>query len=352
MKIKRFQRFLREKNIDLAIVQNFYNKDINLFYFIGMHLDYSFLLIPKKGNSRLLTSKLEYERAKKFSGIKDVKIFEKPVFEYLAKLANRRGRNIGINKSVLSLTEFRLMKKNFKNKRYVDMSKILMEQRKAKSSDEIAKIRKACKITDEIFSKLVRNFKFRTELDVEKFIRKEAQKRGCTLSFNPIVASGKNSSMPHFRASERKLKKGFLILDFGVKYKGYMSDMTRTLYLGTPKNHEKKIYMMLLKIQEETLKKVHSGMKVERLMQFVIESLGKHRDNFIHGLGHGIGVQIHELPSIGLGTKERFTKNNVFTIEPGVYFPGKFGIRIEDDVLIGNRTEVLTKSTKKLVTIR
>jgi len=352
MKIKGFQSILRQNKIDLAIIQNLNNKDVNFLYFTGMQPDYSFLLIPKKGNPKILTSKLEFERVRRFSGIKDVRKFEKPLFEFLGKSVNRFGPNIGINKSSVTLNEFRLMRKHYKGKRYIDISKLLLNQRKQKTPDEIAKIKKACKISDDIFNKLIRNFRFRTEMDIEEFLHKEAQNAGCTLSFNPIVASGKNSSMPHYRARNVKLKKGFLLLDFGIKYKGYMSDMSRTIYLGRPTKHEKEMYQLLYNVQCQAIEHARIGMKVEDLMKFVQVKLGKYNENFVHGLGHGIGVQIHELPSIGLDTDERFTETNIFTVEPGVYFPGKFGIRIEDDILLSKGKNILTKAEKKLVVIR
>jgi len=350
MRIKRFQKILREKNIDLAVILNWNNKDTNLFYFTGIDMDYSFLLIPKKGNSRLITSKLEFERAKKFSKIRDVRVFDKPAFEFISKFANKYGRRIGINKSVVSVKEFMHIKKYFKKKQYIEIKDILLQLRKKKDADEIQHIKKACRITDRIFSRLIGNFRFKTEEQIVDFLRDEAQKYGCTLSFEPIVASGRNSSMPHYRGGNLKLKKGFLTIDFGVNYKGYLSDMTRTIYLGKPTKKEEELYNILLDTQKKAIKLSKPGVKASKLTEFVKESLGKYKEYMIHGLGHGIGIQIHELPSLHSESKDILCEGDIFTIEPGIYFENKFGIRIEDDILIRNgRIEVLTRSPKELI---
>jgi len=348
MKIKRFQKFLRRKNIDAAVIANLKNTDPSLYYFTGLELSYSFLIIPKKGNSVLLTNKLEYERSVRYSGIEKVVLFEKPAFEFLSKYLKKK--TIGINKSIISLNAFREMKKYIKKKKYVDISEILLKSRQKKEPDEIRNLKKACIITDKIFAKLIKNFKFKTEAEIEAFLYKEAQNYGCTLSFSPIVASGKGGSMPHYRPKKVKLRKGFMIFDFGVNYNGYMSDISRTVYIGKPSKKEKEMYGMLLQVQKDAIKYVRPGMKAGKLMQFVKDSLGKYEEYFIHGLGHGVGVEIHELPSIHEESKDVFGIGDTFTIEPGVYFPGKYGIRIEDDILLTKKGKtVLTKSSKKLI---
>jgi Xaa-Pro aminopeptidase len=353
IKLKRFQKLLQKKNIDLALVLNLHNKDPNMFYFTGMKLDGSFLLIPKKGNLKLITNKMEFERAKKYSKIKDVKMYTKPAMEFLTKIINRFGNNLGINKEVISLNEFKMLKKHFKKKKYIDISRLLLDNRKIKDEDEIDKIKIACKITDEIFSKITKKFNFKTEKEIEDFMRAQATKNGCKMAFDPIVASGMSSSMPHYRGQNVKLKKGFMVLDFGVEYKGYKSDMTRTIYLGNPTIKEIEHYNLLLVTQIKTIKKAKVGMKAKDLTQFSINSLGKCGENFIHGLGHGFGIEIHELPSLHIESKETLPENTVFTIEPGIYFENKYGIRIEDDILLQkNKKTVLTKSNKELIIIK
>ncbi len=350
--IKRLQGILREKNIDAAVIFSWKNKDPNLAYLAGTDISYSFLVIPKRGNARLLTSKLEYERARRFSRIRDVRIFEKPAMEHLGRIVNRFGKRVGVNKSVASVNEFAQMRKNLKNKKYVDIGSLLLEMRKTKTADEIKILKRACRITDIIFERLLERFNFRTEQDIVDFLRKEAFSFGCSLSFEPIVASGRNSSMPHYRGGNVRLKKGFLTMDFGVDYKGYMSDMTRTIYLGRPSKEEAGMYSLLLAAQKNAINDSKPGTRASALVESVNESLGKHADKMIHGLGHGIGVEIHELPSLHQRSKDAISEGDVFTIEPGIYFENRYGIRIEDDVLIQDgRTRVLTRSRKDLISI-
>jgi len=245
------------------------------------------------------------------------------------------------------------MKKFLRKKRYTDISRLMLEQRKTKEKDEIRQIKKACRIADMIFNDLVKNFKFKKETDIKDFLRKKTHEHGCTFSFEPVVASGRNSSMPHYGGRKVNLRKGFCVLDFGVRYKGYMSDMTRTLYLGKPSKRERQLYKTLLETQKKAIAGIRPGMRVAGLALSVRKLLGKYETNFIHGLGHGIGIEIHELPSITPASKDIFRPNDVFTIEPGIYFKGRLGIRIEDDVLLTKKgPQVLTKARKDLIVIR
>jgi Xaa-Pro aminopeptidase len=351
--IRRLQAILREKNIDAAIVFSWKNKDPNLAYLAGVNIDYSFLVVPKRGSPRLLTSKLEFERARRYSNIKDVRMFQKPAMEHLAKILNRFGPRVGLNKSVASINEFAHIRKNFKGKRYIDIAELLLQMRKTKTGDEIKKLKKACRITDTIFDRLVNGFNFRTEQDILDFLKREAFGFGCSLSFEPIVASGRHSSMPHYRGGNVRLKKGFLTIDFGVDCEGYMSDMTRTIYLGRPSGQEKEMYNVLLAAQKKAIADAKAGTKASILVDSVNMSLGKYAERMIHGLGHGIGVEIHELPSLHPQSKDIIEEGDVFTIEPGIYFENRYGIRIEDDILIQDgRPRVLTHSRKDLITIK
>jgi Xaa-Pro aminopeptidase len=150
-----------------------------------------------------------------------------------------------------------------------------------------------------------------------------------------------------------RLKKGFCIIDFGVKYKGYHSDITRTIYLGNPSKKEITLYNLLLKIQKELIKKIKIGERCSQLYKDTLTLLDKYSDNFTHGLGHGLGLNIHELPNLTEKSEDIFMNNMVFTIEPGIYFQNKFGIRIEDDILIKNgKIQILTKIPKKLIVKR
>jgi Xaa-Pro aminopeptidase len=156
--------------------------------------------------------------------------------------------------------------------------------------------------------------------------------------------------MAHYDVGDEKLGKGFCIIDFGIKYEGYHTDITRTLYLGKPSKKEKEIYDMLLDTQKKVIEKIKVGKKCAESYEETLELLGDYSDNFTHGLGHGVGLQIHELPNLKLLSDEVYANNMVFTVEPGVYFENKFGIRIEDSMMIrNNKVEILTKIPKNLI---
>ncbi len=164
------------------------------------------------------------------------------------------------------------------------------------------------------------------------------------------MASGKAGSIPHHEPKKIKLRKGFCVIDFGVKYEGYCSDITRTIYLGLPTEKEIKIYNRLLGIQRKIIENIKPGKKCNEAYLETITLLDEYSENFTHGLGHGIGLNIHELPNLKSDSDETFKNNMIFTIEPGIYFENKFGIRIEDDVLIRNgKPIVLTKVQKKMI---
>jgi Xaa-Pro aminopeptidase len=355
MKLKEFQDILKKRKIDFALFFNLnpIEADHNLFYFSG-YSGIGVLVIGQK-KAFLLVPKMEYEKARK-SRIRKVYALDKKklfdsVLEKIKKNKIKR-KKIGIDKSVVTLTEYSAFKKSFKKCKIANVSRICYELRETKTKEEIRIIKKACQITDKILTKCFKNFRrFKYETDVVVFLEQETRRSGCSFSFPPIVASGVSSSQPHYEPKPVRLKKGFCVIDFGIRYNGYCSDMTRTIYLGKPSRKEKEFYYLLLNVQTATIKKIEEERKTSKVVQFVKNNLGRYDKNFIHGLGHGIGVELHELPNLKETDKSRLKENNIFTIEPGIYFPGKFGIRIEDDVLLGKNVEVLTKVTKDLIIV-
>ena len=220
-------------------------------------------------------------------------------------------------------------------------------------ASKIQCIKKACEIDDEIFTLILKNIKnLKTEKDIDNLIRREARKRKLKIAFPPVVASGKNAAEIHHKPSKSKLKKGFLVLDFGVKVGGYCSDMTRTIYLGKASKKEKQIYNKVLSIQKSASKMAKPGAECFDIDCFVRKNLKNLRELFLHSLGHGVGKKIHELPNLSPKTCNILKKNDIITIEPGVYKKKSFGIRIEDSILVGKPPKILTKSPKKLIEIK
>lgn len=192
------------------------------------------------------------------------------------------------------------------------------------------------------------------EVEVAAELEHQARLLGAEgMSFETIVASGMRSAMPHGRATGNPLpRRGFLTLDFGIILRGYCSDMTRTVYLGSPKAGERSAYQAVLEAQEAAIAAVSSGAKcgdVDEAARSVLRREGL-AEAFTHSTGHGVGLEIHETPRIGAGQTNRLQAGMVITIEPGIYLPGRFGIRIEDMVAVTrNGAEILTPAPKALI---
>jgi Xaa-Pro aminopeptidase len=295
---------------------------------------------------------MEYEKARKTSKIKIFKTEKKKkLIETLILLIKRENiKKIGIEEISCSVALYKRIKKGIKVK-FCDIGGLCSIIRMKKDRKELQKIKKACIVTDYVFKKICKNFNFKTEEEIKKFIEIEFSKKGCELAFPSIVASAKATSQPHY-AGSNKIKSGFLMIDFGAKYKKYCADMTRMLYIGKPKKQELKNYALVLETVKMCEKQAAIVKKWSKLYSLAIKKLDKKAKYFTHGLGHGLGLDIHEFPSLSTEDKNLVSDNVPFTIEPGIYFEGRYGIRIEDTVILVNKKLVwLTKSKKDLVVI-
>lgn len=338
MKLKQFQKELKKGKIGFAI---FIGEDPNITYFSGFE-GFSCLIIPAKKPAFLIVHRMEYNRARK-ARVKAVKLPKNQrFFKFIKKKI--KAKTIGINKLSITLKDYSELRKTFKA-RFKDISKICYKLRQEKTEKELRIIKKAYGITDKIMQNCFKNFKnFKTEADVAAFLEYEAKKQGADAAFKTIVASGNNSKNPHHNTTNQKLKKGFCIIDFGIKLNGYHTDLTRTIYIGKPKRKEVYDYYKVLEAQEEAIKQLKPGVKAVKPYETVRKKLG---NKFLHGLGHGIGVEIHELPNLTEKSKDKLLKNMVFTVEPGYY--SKQGIRIEDGILLKEKAILLSKLPKQLL---
>lgn len=272
---------------------------------------------------RILTSSMEYSRAKK-SWVKDVE--EIGMKEFLERI--KHGKT-GIPMCSTSADIYL----KAKSRATVDISGALNEARAEKTDYEIKCIRKACKISGSVYSKTAGEISGSiTEKELKKIVEIEILKSGCEIAFPAIVAAGSNVRHPHHVAGEKKLSEPVLI-DFGVKYNGYCSDVTRTI--GS------RFENMVTKILGELYGTIEHGVKAGELDKFVRDRLGRHAKHFITSLGHGIGLEVHEMPRISQKSSDILKAGMSFTIEPGIYVAG--GIRIENDFLLKNSgAEMLT----------
>ncbi len=227
--------------------------------------------------------------------------------------------------------------------------------RAVKEEWELALMRKAQEITDRAFADVLPRIKAgMTELELQaELIYCLYKNGGQGLSFDPIVVSGPNTSLPHGVAGERVLQDGdFITMDFGVLYRGYCSDMTRTVALGRATEEMKAVYNTVLLAQNEALKASKAGVpgrEIDGVARKIIADSG-YGDYFGHGYGHSLGLEVHESPSPSPSNPDGMPLNSVASAEPGIYLPGKFGVRIEDVVIFKeNGCENITHSPKELI---
>ena len=356
MRIKDLQDILEKKNLDFAFFHNLDSMKTspNIAYFSSYN-GLGALVIPKRKSPFLLAPKMECEKAKE-SMVKKVYAIDKKRFFDSVKIVLKRngikGKKIAIDGANFNLNFYKNFKKELKGIKTKDISLDCLILRQVKTEKELQTIKKGFNYADKILKNAINNFMdFKTESDASSFLEYETKKLGLDVSFQPIVASGSNASMPHHEPKNVKLKNGFCVIDFGIKYKGYCTDCTRTIYIGKPSNKEKDIYNFLLNVQKNIISNIKINDNCGKIYENCVKSLGKYSKYFIHGLGHGVGVEIHELPNLTLSSKDKIIENMVFTVEPGVYIQKKLGIRIEDTVLMKNSPMVLTKAPKDLLIV-
>ncbi|MGH9511237.1 MAG: M24 family metallopeptidase [Terriglobales bacterium] len=280
------------------------------------------------------------------------------LLESIQPSAGNRARNVGIEGEHMTVSTRTKLSKKLGSRFTLKEAPPLIEQaRTIKDAREIKLIRAAVQMGGNLFSTVLKNLRPGvTENAVSAELEYAARRAGAEqMSFPAIIASGKRSALPHGRASEAKIPaKGFVVCDFGVILAGYCSDMTRTIHMGSPTTKEKRAYEAVREAQHAAIEAVKPGAGVGEVDGAARKALKKHvlSRYFTHSTGHGVGLEIHESPRIAVNQNEVLQPGMVITIEPGIYIPGKWGIRIEDMVLVTQTgCEVLTPVTKELITL-
>lgn len=263
--------------------------------------------------------------------------------------------NVGFEEDYVTYSKYKSYMHLYKINNMQETEQVIEKQRMIKDEEEIEKITKACEITDKCFKHLLEFIKVgQTEKEIAMEIERFFKMNGADgNAFEPIVASGKNSSKPHAVPTDKKIDIGDPItIDFGCKYQGYCSDMTRTIFVGYIPEEIKQIYSLVLKNQLQTEKELKEGANIKVISRMIENDFKLNGYDLVHSLGHGVGLDIHEYPYLH-GKNDSFLKEKmVVTNEPGIYIPGKFGVRIEDTVLITKNGSInLTKSDKNYVVI-
>lgn len=239
----------------------------------------------------------------------------------------------------------------------VPVGRLVEDLRMIKDAEELAVMREAAQLADTTFSHILGFIKPGVRekdlaLEMEFFMRKHG---ATSSSFDTIVASGERSALPHGVASERVIQGNeFIKFDFGALYNGYCSDLTRTVFLGTPSDKHRDIYNIVLEAQLNALAHIRPGMtgrEADALARDIIKRHG-YGDQFGHSTGHGVGMEIHEMPRLASSSDDVLTPGMTVTVEPGIYLPGFGGVRIEDDIVITDSgIEIITQSTKELLVL-
>ena len=263
---------------------------------------------------------------------------------------------LGFEENYLTVGELMSYEKNL-NAKLVPFNKEINGFRGVKEEWELERMRKAQEITDKAFADVLPRIKVgMTELELQaELIYCLYKNGGQGLSFDPIVVSGPNTSLPHGVAGERKIQEGdFVTLDFGVLYQGYCSDMTRTVAVGYATDEMKKVYETVAAAQLAGIAATKAGVigkEIDGAARKVITDAG-YGEYFGHGYGHSLGLEIHEAPNPNPGNPNPMPLGAVCSAEPGIYLPGKFGVRIEDVTIVGeNGVEIITKSPKNLIIV-
>ena len=357
-RIKKIQKQLKRENLDAFLISN----SSNIFYLTGLKgaaEEREFLITVSENGFKIITSKIYQAEVKKKIPKQNFVIAKERsgLFEEVIKIL-KKYQKISFEKEDLRYNEYENLKKNLRGKKIFPISKFIENFRKIKNEEEIKIIKKAAAITDKTFYSILKIIKpGLTEKFIQRKIIETMENLGAEgLSFEPIVASGKGSAEPHHFASNKKLKNNeILLIDMGAKYKGYCSDFTRTIFIGKASQRFKKLYNIVLETQEMAIKKCRARYSMKKLYQDTVSNFKKYKEDkyFVHGLGHGIGIDEHEFPNIGINGQGKFENGIVFTIEPGLYHKNFGGIRIEDLCLMkDNKCQVLSKATKKLIEIK
>ncbi len=312
----------------------------NLIYFTGVP-GTTALLIPKDGEPRLYVYSVNYEQAKQEAKDFNVELIglSENLMEKIAKHAQQFGiSNLAIDS--LGMEGWRKLAKPARGKIKLKMKPNFVSQLRAiKDETETMLIRKACELTSlgtkiayEVISAGMKEYEVAAE--IEYAMRKHGS---YGTAFDTAVSSGPASAFPHGGCSDREIRSGeFVVLDFGAVYKNYHSDLTRTLVAGKPSEKQQKLFDIVMNAHQgafEAMKPNFSTKDVDAVARRIIAEAG-YDGKFVHGLGHGVGLDIHEPPTLNMISKEKLQAGNIVTDEPGIYLVGYGGVRIEDTVLV------------------
>ena len=349
-------KIMENVNVDAIFITDLYN----LRYFTGFTGTTGVALATKEGNFFFSDFRYKEQGSKQVepNDFKFVEVGRNSLDKVEEKINELGIKKVGFEDLNVTFSFYKKLEEVFKVNLY-PLGDSLVKQRLVKKEKEIENIKKAIEISDIAFSETLKIVKVGiSEKEIAAHLEYVQRKLGAdNRSFDTIVASGYRSALPHGVASDKKVGMNELVTtDFGAYYNGYVSDMTRTFFVGNEiSDKQKEIYDIVLEANKMAIKQVKAGMRcsdLDKVARDFIASKG-YGDNFGHGLGHGIGLEIHEAPTVSPLGDIILEENMLITIEPGIYLDGFSGVRIEDDVIVKkDGCEVLNKSNKELIMIK
>lgn len=348
-RINRIKRVLREDHLDGIVITSVEN----VHYLSGFTGSDAALVVTETKGYFLTDSRYTTQAKEEVSGFELIEYKKKT--EGLSDLMNGLGlRGIGFEAQNLTYGAHQELAEKVNGGELIPLDKRVRSIRAVKDDEEIGRIRR----TIDIASKSLRENIWRItpgtrESEIALELEFSMRRNGADgISFDTIVASGDRSALPHGKPSEKRIDKGdFVIIDFGVRYRGYYSDETCTFFCGKPNRRQKEVYQIVKDAHDRTIASVRPGgraMELDAVARGWIKDAG-YGAYFGHMTGHGVGLAVHENPVIGPETRDVVEEGMIFTVEPGIYIPGWGGVRIEDMVLVtGNGCEVLTNLSKEI----
>ncbi|ASJ02321.1 X-Pro aminopeptidase [Thermococcus profundus] len=358
MRLEKFVSLLNERGFGGAII----SPGTNLYYLTGLHLHetgerLTVLAVNADGEYQLLAPSL-YENVVRNFPATFWRDGENPYHKLawiLGELELSSGRILIENtmRADWLINIIRLGNRNFE---FYPLSSVIRELRMRKDEEEIEMMKHAAKVVDRVFEEILSwDLLGMRERDLALNIELRIRELSDGISFEPIVASGENAANPHHAPGDRRIREGdMVILDYGARWKGYCSDITRTIAVGKPDEKLIEIYNTVKEAQETAYRAVKVGKKAKEIDAAAREIIAKagYGDYFTHRTGHGLGLDVHEEPFIGPDGEVVLEEGMTFTIEPGVYVPGLGGVRIEDDVaVVDGRGKRLTRADRGLVVL-
>lgn len=365
-RLEKLQSVLKKKNLDALLVSSAYNIGYLTGFFGFSKTEQEGYLLVTQNHLYFFASGLNSEAVRKHltSGWTLITISPRSPLAKKALTAIIRKdkiKRLGFEKNNLTYIEYEYLNDLNHLNKIIPTENLVENLRMVKEPGEIEAIEKACELGDKTFEYVLKKIRYGvSEKDLATKIEFFVKRHGADISFPPIVAFGANSSVPHHQSTNNSkliTPNQTVLFDFGVKVDNYCSDMTRTVFFGKANRKQKRIYKTVLEAQKKAIEHLgrwrsndFDSSEVDKVARDYIISKGF--PTIPHSLGHGIGLEVHELPRLSPRSRDKLKPGMVFSLEPGIYLPGFGGVRIEDLVLLTEQgLKLLTKSPKHLIEI-